>query len=420
MLEFLTPSIVKVVFLLCVPTVGRALCTSRRCLSNKLIDENLLSQPQNQSCINEIRVPLLEYTTLAVNTKDLHLKILLRALIEWEDPELSWDTSVYTFDEVILPVDKIWTPELRVTNAITSTVQPASGNLLVYSNGTVKHSLTINAVVNCEINLFNYPFAYDVCPVPVQAWSYDGCGPVLTFGKLKLVNTGHGDWQTMNAEFQKKGGKRNYIQVELELKSDSPFLTLMLPSYLLIFVDMVSFVLPLRGGERNSFKVTLVLSLILYINILNNKLPGDSECSPIIRPHFCVCLIFLIMSMLVSMLTTRISQEGHLDFCCWSIRSARKITGNKEEMKDEETKTDISTIQLNATEKTQILRKVAKFLEAHNTNKAEKERQHNFANLLDKTFFWIYFIAGIGYLVIITVIMAKYKCNVNHFGFWND
>lgn len=36
---------------------------------------------------------------------------------EWEDPELAWDTSVYKFDEVILPVDKIWTPELLVTNA---------------------------------------------------------------------------------------------------------------------------------------------------------------------------------------------------------------------------------------------------------------------------------------------------------------
>lgn len=36
---------------------------------------------------------------------------------EWEDPELAWDTSVYMFDDVILPVDKIWTPELLVTNA---------------------------------------------------------------------------------------------------------------------------------------------------------------------------------------------------------------------------------------------------------------------------------------------------------------
>lgn len=34
----------------------------------------------------------------------------------WTDPELGWDTSVYQYGQVILPVDKIWTPELHVTN----------------------------------------------------------------------------------------------------------------------------------------------------------------------------------------------------------------------------------------------------------------------------------------------------------------
>lgn len=34
----------------------------------------------------------------------------------WTDPELAWDKSVYPYDEVILPVNKVWTPELHVTN----------------------------------------------------------------------------------------------------------------------------------------------------------------------------------------------------------------------------------------------------------------------------------------------------------------
>lgn len=54
-----------------------------------------------------------------------------------------------------------------------STLKHGSANVLVYSNGTVKDDLIINAEVNCEVNLFNYPFAYDVCPVAVQAWDTD-------------------------------------------------------------------------------------------------------------------------------------------------------------------------------------------------------------------------------------------------------
>lgn len=57
----------------------------------------------------------------------------------------------------------------------------------------------------------------------------------------------------------------------------------MLPSILIVLADIVSFALPLGGGERNSFKVTLVLSFTMFLIILNNVLPGDSQCSPIIR-----------------------------------------------------------------------------------------------------------------------------------------
>lgn len=50
----------------------------------------------------------------------------------------------------------------------------SSQDLLVYSNGTVKHSVIINAEINCEVNLFNYPFAFDACPVAIQAWTKEG------------------------------------------------------------------------------------------------------------------------------------------------------------------------------------------------------------------------------------------------------
>lgn len=50
----------------------------------------------------------------------------------------------------------------------------SSRDLLVTSNGTVKHTVIISAAVNCEVNLFNYPFASDECPVAIQTWSEGG------------------------------------------------------------------------------------------------------------------------------------------------------------------------------------------------------------------------------------------------------
>ena len=54
---------------------------------------------------------------------------------------------------------------------IESTMKHNSKDLLVLSDGTLRHSVVINAAVNCEVNLFNYPFAFDSCPVAIQSWS---------------------------------------------------------------------------------------------------------------------------------------------------------------------------------------------------------------------------------------------------------
>lgn len=50
----------------------------------------------------------------------------------------------------------------------------SSHDLLLFSNGTVRHTVTINAEIGCEVNMFNYPFAADSCPVAIQAWTAEG------------------------------------------------------------------------------------------------------------------------------------------------------------------------------------------------------------------------------------------------------
>ncbi|XP_039980171.1 5-hydroxytryptamine receptor 3A-like [Xiphias gladius] len=384
-----------------------------------LIRKNCTSQPQNENCTQMIHVPLIEYQTLSVDTKNLRLFSRLEATIVWRDPELRWDTSVYKYHEVVLPVDKVWTPEIHVTNGILTTMKHSSHDLLVYSNGTLRHTVTINAEVNCEVNLFNYPFAADDCPVAIQTWSTDGCGTALVLGELRMVDSTHGDWKTDGVALQKKRDDRNYIMVSLSIKYVNPLITLLLPSILIILADVTSFALPLGGGERNSFKVTLVLSFTMFLIILNDKLPGDSQCSPIIRTHFCVCLVLLVLSMLVSLVLTRLAKDGSFIFCCWSKGPVAKSTGNEEEKENEEAKADISVIQLNGSEEDKrMLRKVVNFLEAFDAKELERERYQRFANTVDTIFFWSYFFFGTVYFCAMTYVMVRHTCTVNHFDFW--
>ncbi|XP_023265867.1 5-hydroxytryptamine receptor 3A-like [Seriola lalandi dorsalis] len=409
-------------FLLGLLTAGRGCaepsCTNRRCLAEMLINKNFSSQPQYENCTQIIHVPFIEYQTLSVDTKKLRLNSRLQATMVWRDDELRWNTSVYQYDEAALPVDKVWTPEIRVTNGIRTTMQHSSRDLLVYSNGTLKHTVIINAEVNCEVNLFNYPFAADECPVAIQTWAAGECGTKLVLGELRMVDGTHGDWETDQVDLQQQRDDRNYIMVSLSIRYVNPFITLLLPSILIVLADVISCTLPLGGGERNSFKVTLVLSFTMFLIILNEQLPGDSKCSPIIRIHFCACLVLLVFSMLLSLVLTRVAKDGLIS-CCWSKGPVPKNTGNKEEKEDEETKPDISVIQLNGSEEDkQMLRKVVNFLEAFEAKDKESERYQKIANTLDKIFFWFYLVFGTLYFCAMTYVMVKYRCEVNHFDFW--
>ncbi|XP_077374819.1 5-hydroxytryptamine receptor 3A-like [Festucalex cinctus] len=349
------------------------------------------------------------------DTKNLHLGCRLRATIEWTDDDLYWDPSVYPYNEVILPVSKVWTPDIFVTNGISASTQNSFRDLIVFSNGTLRHRVVMAAEVNCEFNLFNYPFAEDECPVAIETWSTQGCGTTMDIGNVEVFDGSHGDWETVGAYLHSESEEQYYISVVLKIRQQNPFITLMLPSILLILADMVSFALPLGCGERNSFKVTLVLSFTMFLLILNDHLPGDSECGPVIKNHFCVCLVMLVVSMLVSMVLTRVAKDGGLIFCC-SARGAKPAS--KQRRADEEVKVDVSVIQLGNSEENEMHRKLADFLDAIKTKEAECDRNEALADRIDKTFFWFYFILGTLYFCAMITVMVLYECKVNHLDFW--
>ncbi|XP_042172571.1 5-hydroxytryptamine receptor 3A isoform X1 [Oncorhynchus tshawytscha] len=380
-----------------------------------LIAKEALSQPQSPSCISNISVPLIVYETLSVDTKDLRFESHLQVMLSWEDPDLSWDTSVYHHDMVVLPVSKIWTPELHVTNGVQTTIKHSNKDLLVHSNGTIEHMVIMNTVVGCEVNLYNYPFASDFCPIAINVWALKGCGMFLNFGNVSTTSANRGDWLTENVKLDAKGGRddRNYLWVSLKMRSENPFLSLVLPSILIIVADVVSFSLPLGRGERISFKVTLVLSFIMFLIILNDLLPGGGQCSPIIRKHFCFCLVILVLSTLQSMVLTRLAKCGTLWPCSLSKSkdSLLKDTDNEEESK--------SDIKASAEEKNTALQKVVKFLNKMAAQDQKNAIHHRFANKVDLICFCIYLTILIVYAVVILYFSFGSQCKINQLDFWS-
>ncbi|KAF5902657.1 5-hydroxytryptamine receptor 3A-like [Clarias magur] len=217
----------------------------------------------------------------------------IKISMAWIDPDLSWSLANYTFDKIILPVSKIWTPDLTVVNAIYVKVKPVTNDVVVKYDGTVNYAIVIYTTVICKLNLLTYPFVQGSCPVAINGWNQSSCGLNIQYGSVSTVGGQGADWSTLSVNLTTDNtNNHNYIYVTMSSNPFKAMVSLVLPSALIMIADLVSFALPLDGGKRSSFKITLVLSFTMFLLILTDNLPSSGPCSPLL-----LCSNFIVESL---------------------------------------------------------------------------------------------------------------------------
>ncbi|XP_066560527.1 5-hydroxytryptamine receptor 3A isoform X2 [Amia ocellicauda] len=394
-------------------------CLTQRCLATNLVNliNNRLVQP-SEDCKIDVFLKEIVFETLEMNTQTLQLSSILKIQMVWVDPYLSWD-STYPYDQIVLPVSNVWTPSLSVKNALRVDKQPASSDLLVFRNGTVSYKLLMWITVGCDLNLYLYPFAKDKCLIALDGWNELQCGERVTFGQIMLAGKSRGDWQVESVI--KEDLRDTVLMVCMSSKSINVLMTLIVPSLLIMLADIMCFFLPLGGeGERISFRVTLVLSFVMFLLILSGILPGNRQCTPLIQYHFSVCLIFLVMSMIETMLVMRLAVDGCLiPFsivgCC---KFRHKHTKNSKAHQEIEGMVPelLRTVTLQDAE-VRSLQRIVKYLDDKVEEEQDTQKNERFADMVDKCYLLAYLCSFLIYIIIMAILFNKKPCDIDHMDF---
>lgn len=94
------------------------------------------------------------------------------------------------------------------------------------------------------------------------------------------------------------------LQISLRRHTTMYVVNLLIPSCLLITVDLVSFLLPPQSVDRSSFKMTLILGYTVFLLVMNNLLPITGNTIPLI-------------SQLTKHFSFRQFNSVLLGYCCW-------------------------------------------------------------------------------------------------------
>uniref|UniRef100_A0A8C4QK64 Neurotransmitter-gated ion-channel transmembrane domain-containing protein n=1 Tax=Eptatretus burgeri TaxID=7764 RepID=A0A8C4QK64_EPTBU len=96
---------------------------------------------------------------------------------------------------------------------------------------------------------------------------------------------------------------------------------LLVPSLLLMVVDLAGFLLPPECGERVSFKVTILLGYFVFLTTVVGILPATAQGTPLIDVYFVVCIALLVVSLLETVLVLRVlyGHRGNSEGGVWTM-----------------------------------------------------------------------------------------------------
>lgn len=192
--------------------------------------------------------------------------------------------------------------------------------VIVKSNGTVIWTPPASYKSSCTMDVTFFPFDRQNCSMKFGSWTYDG-----TMVDLILINENvdrkdffdNGEWEILNAKGM-KGNRRDglysypFITYSFVLRRLPLFYTLFLiiPCLGLSFLTVLVFYLPSDEGEKLSLSTSVLVSLTVFLLVIEEIIPSSSKVIPLIGEYLLFIMIFVTLSIIVTVFVINVHHRS--------------------------------------------------------------------------------------------------------------
>lgn len=260
--------------------------------------------------------------------------------LSWRDFSFTWNPKDYgNATATRLPIDEVWIPNIGVRNPAEREefmqIEIAGFSVEVTSKGVVHLRNSGLIKMMCQSDVTYYPFDSHTCSLVLTILNYNS-------NEVKF----HTKKQVEESSDFKDNGKWNVtvlgsrisaaaVSVDLKIRRRPSFLVvnIFLPVIFILAMNTVVFLLPVESGERVSFSITGFLAFTVFITILTDQVPHQSNPLSILSSLFAFQLanstMILICNVLVVNLyhrTSNINSSCLLAFVRLTRRNTRRNT----------------------------------------------------------------------------------------------
>ena len=239
--------------------------------------------------------------------------------ITWTDQRITWEPlHNENISHVTLHSDRVWTPELVISNPADAiyvldehptSVRYNNDGLAFWRPGLVTKTL-------CDIQTPAYPFDVHACYISIILWGTFPSEMIIESPLNTVVTAFYGrnpEWSLTDSAsiaFTSPSGQMAGVSFGLQFSRNSAFLLInvVIPIIFLDILNTFVFLLPHESGERVAFSVTILLSFTVFLNVVGDNVPKTSSPMPLLC-HYVV--IVLVTSGVITVLNTLCQRLYH-------------------------------------------------------------------------------------------------------------
>uniref|UniRef100_A0A8C4GII2 5-hydroxytryptamine receptor 3A n=1 Tax=Dicentrarchus labrax TaxID=13489 RepID=A0A8C4GII2_DICLA len=233
--------------------------------------------------------------------------------VQWDIEGLSWDEKECGTTRISVPRELLWIPDVHITEIMDEDKSPKTPYVYLDNNGRVYDYKPIRVVSSCRLGIYTFPFDVQNCSLTFGSYLHFAATSEEILEKSRNVLQTKGEWELIDIDVAPSTlaiEETQYSQIKyyisIRRRPTHYVVNLLVPSSLLITVDLFSFLLPPESVDRASFKMTLILGYTVFLLIMNDLLPITGESTPVINVFFCVTLALMVASLLETVFITKI------------------------------------------------------------------------------------------------------------------
>ncbi|XP_077007814.1 neuronal acetylcholine receptor subunit beta-3 [Tamandua tetradactyla] len=241
---------------------------------------------------------------------------------EWTDHKLRWNPDEYGgIHSIKVPSESLWLPDIVLfENADGRFEGSLMTKVIVKYDGTVTWTPPASYKSSCTMDVTFFPFDRQNCSMKFGSWTYDGA-----MVDLILINDNvdrkdffdNGEWEILNAKGL-KGNRRDgdywypFIAYFFVLRRLPLFYTLFLiiPCLGLSFLTVLVFYLPSDEGEKLSLSTSVLVSLTVFLLVIEEIIPSSSKVIPLIGEYLLFIMIFVTLSIIVTVFVINVHHRS--------------------------------------------------------------------------------------------------------------